>query len=148
MNILIVDDAELAGVHLKTMMSGIPGISAICHSPIEPGVIEHINALLPDVVILNVSSKNRSEIDLLKNIKKHHAAIKVMVLVSHADKCCADRCMRAGADYFFDKAFFDDSFKFIRAKALMRIRAALWQLLHASVRHDRLVVNETFVVLQ
>lgn len=155
MNILIVEDAEIAGAHLQTMLSAVPGISVIHHPSDEPGVIEHINALLPDaailnitdVVILNISRQTGAAIAVLKSIKECNVAIKVMVLVSYTDKLYIDRCMRAGADYFFDKAFFDGSFKFIRVRAAMRIRAALWQLAHPCVQNDRFVQNDRLVAL-
>lgn len=136
MDILIVEDADIVGPHLQAMLSGIPDFSVILHSSARMGVIEHVSALRPDVVILNFSRQDAAEIDVLKRIKKCDAVTKVMVFVSYADKCYANRCMRAGADYFFDKVFFDASSQFMRIGAFLRVREVLWKLAHAGVQND------------
>jgi DNA-binding NarL/FixJ family response regulator len=71
----------------------------------EAGAIEKINALLPDVVIMDLNLQPGSGIAVLKNIKKHHADIKVIVLTNCTDEFYEDACKRAKADYFFDKSF-------------------------------------------
>lgn len=105
MKVFIVEDFELMHQHLLTMLSEIPGITVVGHAVDECGAIERIGKLLPDVVILDLNLQSGSGFQVLKNIKEHHAATKVMVLTNYADDFYLNRCMNSGADYFFDKSF-------------------------------------------
>lgn len=119
MNVFIVEDSDLMREHLEFMLSEIPGIEVIGHAVDEHGAVERINSELPDLVILDLNLQSGSGIDVLKNIKEHHASIKVMVLTNYTDEIYVSRCMTAGADYFFDK-----SFQFMRVGAVLRQMAS------------------------
>jgi DNA-binding NarL/FixJ family response regulator len=105
MNVFIVEDSEAMRESLRTMLSEFHDVRIVGYAADEPGAIERINALLPDVVILDLNLQSGSGVAVLKNIKKHHAAIKVMVLTNCTDEIYVDACKRANADYFFDKSF-------------------------------------------
>ena len=105
MNIFVVENSTVIDKSLQYMLSDIPDVTVVGHSADERDAIEHINELLPDVVILDVSLQSGSGIGVLENVKKHHAEIKVMMLTYYSDEYYAERCKRAGADYFFDKFF-------------------------------------------
>ena len=105
MKVFIVEDLAVMRAHLEAMLHEIPGISVVGHAVDELGAIECIATLLPDVVILDLSLQTGSGINVLENTKKHHSAIKVMVLTNHADEFYINYCMDASADYFFDKTF-------------------------------------------
>jgi DNA-binding NarL/FixJ family response regulator len=112
--------------YLETMLSEIPGITVVGHAVDELGAIGRIDALLPDVVTLDLSLHTGSGLEVLKNIKEHHAAIKVMVLTNYTDEFYVNRCMSAGADYFFDKSF-----------QFMQARAVFWELAHPGRADDK-----------
>jgi DNA-binding NarL/FixJ family response regulator len=103
MEVFIAEDFALMRERLESMLAEIPDVAVIGHAVDETGAIERIDALLPDVVILDLNLQSGAGIDVLKNIKARHAAIKVMVLTNHADEIYRNRCMSTGADYFFDK---------------------------------------------
>jgi len=105
MNVFIVEDSEAMRESLRSMLSEFHDVKIVGYAADEPGAIEHINALLPDVVILDLNLQSGSGVAVLKNIKKYHAAIKVMVLTNCTDEFYVDACKRANADYFFDKSF-------------------------------------------
>lgn len=105
MNVFIVEDSAAMRESLRSMLSEFHDVRIVGYAADEPVAIEHINALLPDVVILDLSLQSGSGVAVLKNIKKNHAAIKVMVLTNYTDEFYADACRRAKADYFFDKSF-------------------------------------------
>ena len=115
MNVFIVEDSEIVRDHMLSMLSVIPGIAVVGYAADEMGAIESINALLPDVVTLDISLQPGSGINVLENIKKHHPSIKVIVLTNYTDEFYAKSCKRAGADFFFDKTF-----------QFSRVRSALW----------------------
>lgn len=121
MNVFIVEDSVIMLENLRSMLSDISGITVIGQASDGVDAIERIDALLPDLVIIDISLRNGAGIGMLESLKKYHPGIKVMILTGCTDEFYFDRCKRAGADYFFDKAF-----------QLTRVRAALWQWVYAS----------------
>ena len=105
MNVFIVEDSEAMRESLRTMLSDFHDVRIVGYAADEAGAIEQINLLLPDVVILDLNLLSGSGIAVLKNVKKRHAGIKVMVLTNCTDEFYVDACKRANADYFFDKSF-------------------------------------------
>lgn len=105
MKVFIVEDSEIVRENLQTMLSGISGVAVAGHAVDEAGAIEGIDALLPEVVILDLHLQHGSGFNVLANIKKYHAATKVIVLSNYANDSYISLCKRTGADYFFDKSF-------------------------------------------
>lgn len=126
MNVFIVEDAVIMLENLRSMLSDISGITVIGQASDGADAIERIDALLPDLVIIDISLRNGAGIGMLESLKKYHPGIKVMILTGCTDEFYFDRCKRAGADYFFDKTF-----------QLTRVRTALWQWVYASRLDNR-----------
>jgi DNA-binding NarL/FixJ family response regulator len=105
MNVFIVEDSEAMRENLRAMLSEFHDVKIVGYAADETGAIEQINALLPDVVILDLNLQSGTGVAVLKNVKKHHAGIKVMVLTNCNGELYVDACKRANADYFFDKSF-------------------------------------------
>ncbi len=105
MNVFIVEDSEVMRENLHSMLSEFHNVKIVGYAVDEAGAIERINALLPDVVILDLNLQSGSGVTVLKNVKKHNPEIKVIVLTNYNDEFYVDACKRAKADYFFDKSF-------------------------------------------
>ena len=131
MNLFIVEDSEIVREHMQSMLSEIPGIKVIGYAVDELGAIEHINALLPDVVTLDLCLQPGSGISVLEHVKKYHPEIKVIVLTNYDDEFYVDRCMQAGADLFFDKTF-----------QLSRVYSALWLWNNGDYSNDNIVLQQ------
>jgi CheY-like chemotaxis protein len=114
--VFVAGDSAVMLKSLHFILSNIPGLTVAGHTTCEADAVEQINALQPDVVILDIGMRHGAGMGILKSVKRHHPAIKVMVLGECTEEFYSNRCKRAGADYFFDKAFH-----------LARIRAVLWQ---------------------
>jgi DNA-binding NarL/FixJ family response regulator len=104
-NVFIVEDSETMREHLRSMLSEFRSIRITGYADDEAGAIEKINAALPDVVVLDLNLKSGTGVAVLKEVKKHHAGIKVMVLTNCNGEAYLNACKRANADYFFDKSF-------------------------------------------
>ncbi len=120
MKVFIVEDTAIMLENLRSVLSGIPGVAVIGHATDSAEAVERIEMMLPDFVILDISLRNGAAVGVLEKLKKNRPGIRVMVLSDCTDEFYFNRCMRAGADYFFDKTF-----------QLTRIRTALWQWLRA-----------------
>jgi DNA-binding NarL/FixJ family response regulator len=104
-NVFIVEDSETMRENLRSMLSEFHGIRITGYAADEAGAINQINTSLPDVVVLDLNLQSGSGVAVLKDVKKHHAGIKVMVLTNCNGEAYANACRRANADYFFDKSF-------------------------------------------
>lgn len=133
MNVFVVENSTAMDKCLQSVLSDIAGVTIVGYSTDEQEAIEHIDALLPDVVVLDVSLQSGSGIGVLENVKKYHAGIKVMVLTYYSDEFYANRCRCAGADHFFDKAF-----------QLANARAAFWQWVYADHLDKKLCSENKF----
>jgi len=115
MNIFIVGNSGIGREALQSVLSDMSDVNVVGYAVDEPNAIKRIGALLPDAVILDLSLQSGSGINVLEYIKKHHATIKVIVFTHYTDELYVDRCMHAGADYFFDK-----SFQFMQLREVLR----------------------------
>ena len=127
MNVFIVEDSEAMREGLRSMLSEFHDVRIAGYAADETGAIEQINALLPDVVILDLNLQSGSGVAVLKKIKKHHAEIIVMVLTNCNGELYVDACKRANADYFFDKSF-----------QFMQVREVFWNWEHAGHPDNKL----------
>lgn len=102
MNVFIAEYSGVLCNRLQGALSGIPGIKVVGHAVTESAAIERIDALLPDAVILNIGMQSGAGMGVLKNVKKHHPEIKVLMIANYTEETYIDHCLCAGADYFFD----------------------------------------------
>ena len=105
MNVFIVEDSEAMRESLRSMLSEFHDVRIAGYAADETGAIKQINALLPDVVILDLNLQSGTGVAVLKSVKKHRPEIKVMELTNCNGELYVDACKRANADYFFDKSF-------------------------------------------
>lgn len=80
MNVFIVENSSAMRDSLQSALSDLPEIRVVGHAADESGAVERIGALLPDIVILDLSLQSGSGIGVLENIKRHRATIKVIAL--------------------------------------------------------------------
>jgi DNA-binding NarL/FixJ family response regulator len=104
-NVFIVEDSEAMRESLRSMLSEFHNIRINGYAADEAGAIGQINEMLPDVVVLDLMLQSGTGVAVLKDVKKHHAGIKVMVLTNCNGEAYVNACRRANADYFFDKSF-------------------------------------------
>jgi len=104
MKVFIADDSQVMRERLIEMLSELPEIEII--GQVQDGIqaTNLIQKLNPDVVILDIRMPRGNGIDALQNIKKNNLAPIVIMLTNYPYPQYQKKCMKAGADYFFDKA--------------------------------------------
>src|SRR5262249_41716781 len=65
--------------------------------------LEMIRREVPDVVLVDITLKNSSGLDLIKSIKLHLPALPILVLSMHEESLYAERVLRAGASGYITK---------------------------------------------
>ncbi|MCL5096317.1 MAG: response regulator transcription factor [Candidatus Omnitrophica bacterium] len=77
--------------------------------------LESINVLKPDLVIVDISLRGASGLELIKNIRVCHPELPVLALSMHEESLYAERALRAGAKgYVMKQAPTEDVMKAIR----------------------------------
>jgi CheY-like chemotaxis protein len=102
--VYIVDDSEVVIERLKTMLSELKEIEVIGQANNPFDAINGIRTLHPDAVILDLQMPGGSGIGILLSIKRDHPVPIVLVLTNYPYPQYREKCMDAGADFFFDKS--------------------------------------------
>jgi len=67
------------------------------------GALQMIEALKPDILILDISLNGPDGLDLLKNIRARDPSLPVLILSMHDESIYAERALRAGANGYIMK---------------------------------------------
>jgi DNA-binding NarL/FixJ family response regulator len=95
--ILIVDDHPLLRQGITRLINQEDDMM-VCGEADEPGkAMGAIAEARPDIIILDISLKGASGIELLKNIKARYPRLQVLILSMHDESVYAQRALRAGA---------------------------------------------------
>jgi DNA-binding NarL/FixJ family response regulator len=101
MNVFLVEDSVIIRERLKRMLAIVERVQVIGEAG---GVQEAMDAILkqkPDVVLLDIPFRNGSGLDLLQSLKKAKPAPAVIILSDYAYPLYRQKCLEAGADFFF-----------------------------------------------
>jgi len=104
MRIVIADDSDLVRQRLTLMLNDLEGVEVVGEADDAPTAREMVEKLVPDVAILDIRMPKGSGADLVHEIKQLNPAPKVIVLTSFPYLEVREKCMRGGADFFFDKS--------------------------------------------
>jgi DNA-binding NarL/FixJ family response regulator len=101
--VLLVDDHPIVRQGVAAMLNQQPDIS-VCGTAEDPHqALETVAKLKPDLVIVDLSLKKGSGIDLLKDLKVRYPKLLTLVLSMHDESLYALRVLRAGASGYIMK---------------------------------------------
>jgi DNA-binding NarL/FixJ family response regulator len=95
--ILIVDDHAMIRQGLISLIDDQQDLMACGEAEDAPEAIKAISETNPDIVILDISLKSSSGIELMKSIKVQYPKLPVLILSMHNEELYAERVLRAGA---------------------------------------------------
>jgi DNA-binding NarL/FixJ family response regulator len=102
-NVLIVDDHPMVRERLSQLVNEQPDL-AVCGAV---GDVRHaltaIEAGLPDILLIDLSLKGSSGMELIKDIHYRHPRLPVLVVSMHEESLFAERALRAGARGYVSK---------------------------------------------
>ncbi len=101
--ILVADDHGLIREGLKTILGFQEDIKVIGEAINGKEAIESALALTPDVVLLDVNMPDMTGLEVLKEIKKHKASIKIIMITAAGDRETLFNALEAGADGYILK---------------------------------------------
>ena len=101
--VLIVDDHPIVRHGLKQLLEQTPGIVVCGEAEDAAEVLPEIAASQPDIVLLDISLKTVSGIDVLADVRAAYPDLPVLILTMHDESRYAERALRAGAQGYVIK---------------------------------------------
>jgi len=101
--IYLLDDHPIVIEGLKKIFEGQEDLQFVGYSEDANNALVEIEKLKPNLVILDLTLRDRSGVDLIKKLKQSHPSISVLVYSMHDENVYAERCLRAGAMGFIMK---------------------------------------------
>lgn len=121
MRVFVVEDSPIVQERLVEMLNEIEGVDVVGAADNADAAVADILRLLPDVAVLDIKLRAGSGLAVLEQIRRQAPATTTIMLTNYAGTEHRQRCLSAGADYFFDKT---DEFE--------RVKGALQELLAAA----------------
>jgi len=104
LRVLVADGAALANEGLIAMLADLDGISVFGCAQEPAKVLALIQSVRPDVVVLDLQLPGEKGVQLIRHIKVEWPGLIVMVLSHYGLTPIREGCLKAGADYFFEKS--------------------------------------------
>lgn len=101
--ILIVDDHPAIREGLSVRISGQTDLEVCGEAADIEDALAKVKQLKPDLVIVDISLASGNGLDLIKQIKSHHAAVRTLVHSMYDDSLYAERSLQAGAQGYVNK---------------------------------------------
>jgi DNA-binding NarL/FixJ family response regulator len=101
--IFLVDDHPLVREWLTNLINQQPDLMVCGETDRAPQALQAIAAASPDVAIVDLSLKDSSGIELIKDLKESQPGLAVLVLSMHEESHYAERALRAGAKGYIMK---------------------------------------------
>ena len=95
--IYILDDHPIVIEGLKNIIDKQDDLQVIGSAEDAAAAVQQIGKLKPDIIILDITLKDRSGVDLIKKIRSTSANSQILVYSMHDENVYAERCLRAGA---------------------------------------------------
>jgi len=95
--VFIVDDHPLVRESLANLIAQQPDMSICGEAEYSSTALAAIATLQPDVAVVDLSLGDGSGLDLIRDLRKLHPRVAVLVLSMHDESWYAERALRAGA---------------------------------------------------
>jgi DNA-binding NarL/FixJ family response regulator len=95
--IFLVDDHPLVREGLANLINGQSDLVVCGEAEDSAGAIAGIAKARPDVALIDISLKNESGLELIKNLESQFPLVALIVVSMHDEALYAERAVRAGA---------------------------------------------------
>lgn len=113
--ILIADDHQMFREGLNSLLQGDPKMEVVGMAQNGREAVQLCSALLPDVVLMDISMPDLNGIEATRQIQKEHPEMMIIGLSMHADHRFVTRMLKAGAvGYLLKDSAFEELARAIR----------------------------------
>ncbi len=102
-SVLIADDHTVVRQGLKQILSNDAQLRVVGEAATGDEVLSLVKSLRVDVLVLDISMPGKNGLDVLKELKRTHPSLPVLVLSMHPEDQFAIRILRAGAAGYVTK---------------------------------------------
>src|SRR5229473_7542125 len=95
--VFLVDDHPLVREGLTNLINQQDDLAVCGEAEDSPGALTGIAERQPDVALIDISLKNESGLELVKNLEERFPLVALIVLSMHDEALYAERALRAGA---------------------------------------------------
>jgi DNA-binding NarL/FixJ family response regulator len=95
--ILVVDDHPIVRRGLASLINFEPDLVVCGYAEDARTALEQVDALRPDLVLVDIFLKDSSGLDLLNALRKRGGDLPILVVSMHDEALYAERVLRAGA---------------------------------------------------
>lgn len=128
--VLIVDDHPVVRSGLIQLINRDKTLEVCGEAGDSEEALEAIEAMSPDVAVIDISLSGKSGLDLIKIVQRRYSKLPILVLSIHDEDVFAERALRAGAKGYVEKREASD-----------RVVSAIQKVLEG-----RIVVSERIMV--
>jgi len=101
--VLVVDDHPIVRQGLALLINREPDLEVCGEAEEAHSAAAAIEALRPDIVVLDISLDGPDGVELLKQLRAREADLPVLILSMHDESIYAERVLRAGANGYIMK---------------------------------------------
>jgi DNA-binding NarL/FixJ family response regulator len=101
--ILVVDDHPIVRERLAELIAQEPDLTVCGEAEASREAMKAVEALRPDLAIVDITLKDTYGIELIKQLKETHPKLPVLVLSMHDESLYGERALRAGAKGYLTK---------------------------------------------
>jgi len=103
-NVLLVDDHELVRTGIEHLLAGSAAIDVVGVACSGEEAIKMVDALMPDVVLMDVHMPGIGGIEAIRKINKKHPGVKIVVLSALSDGPIPQQLLCEGAQGYLSKS--------------------------------------------
>jgi len=108
--IVIVDDHPLVREGLKQLLAGVPEFRLVAEASDAAQARNAITQLLPDVAVLDLTLGSDDGMELVRWVRQHYPAIRIVVLSMQDEALYAERLLRLGITAYVMKSAAESDF--------------------------------------
>jgi DNA-binding NarL/FixJ family response regulator len=102
--VMLVDDHPLVRKGLAALISDEPYLEVCGQAESAESALKILDDCRPDLMIVDITLPGINGVDLIKRIRSRNAQVRILVSSMHEESLFAERCLRAGANGYIDKA--------------------------------------------
>lgn len=127
--ILVVEDSTNLQLLLAAMLHEIPGVDVVAHVTTEEAAIQWLGTASTDLAIVDLELASGTGFGVLKALSEQEGDglnLKAVVFSNYSNASIRRRCLRMGAQAFFDKSFqIDELLEFVQGEASGKSRRSM-----------------------
>ena len=104
LSIVIADDSETIRRRLLTALTGIDGLTLLGLAEDGAEAIRMIEALRPDIIVLDISMPKRMGFDVLEEVRKYDQDAVVIMFTFDPSLALRNTCFELGANFCLHKS--------------------------------------------